>query len=72
MLKSVIVSKSTKFKAEKIMRGNFAYLDEVVKSAIVSILNEEKIEEGDNYFVAELQYKYDIYIAERKYGRKIV
>lgn len=72
MLESSIVSELTKIKAEKIIKENFEYLDEVVEAAIVNILEDVKIEEGDNYFVAELQYTYDIYVAERKYGRKIV
>ena len=63
---------STKIKAEKMMRGNFEYLDEVVEAAIVNILEDEKIEEGDNDFVAELQYLYDIYVAKEKYGKNIV
>lgn len=63
---------STKITAEKLMENNFDYLDEVVAGAIINILEDEKIEEGNNDSVAELQYKYDIYVAERKYGRKIV
>lgn len=72
MLESAIVSESTKIKAEKIIEENFEYLDEVVEAAITKILEDVKIEEGGNNFVAELQYAYDLYIAERKYGRKIV
>lgn len=72
MLESSMVSEATKIKAEKIMGKNFEYLDEVVGAAIINILEEEKVEEVGKHFVAELQYTYDIYVAERKYGRKIV
>ncbi|MCY7374769.1 MAG: hypothetical protein LH472_02200 [Pyrinomonadaceae bacterium] len=59
-------------KDKKIIRENFAYLDEVVEAAIVNLLEDEGVKGGDNDFVRELQYIYDVYVGGEKYGRKIV
>ncbi len=61
-----------KRKAEKIVSDNFEYFDEVVEAAIVNLLEDEGVTEGDNDFIGELQYTYDIYVGAKKYGRKIV
>lgn len=66
MSESAIISESTKIKAEKIIRENFEYLDEVVEATIVNILEDMKIEEVDNNFVAELQH-----IRHLRCGKKI-
>jgi hypothetical protein len=59
----------TKDKAIKVIQNNLEYLDEVIESAIVNLLEEEGIDEGDNDFVLELQYIYDTYVGREKYGK---
>ncbi len=59
-------------KAIKVIENNLAYLDEVVEAAIVNLLEDEGIVEGDNELVSELQRIYDTYIGEEKYGRRII
>ena len=66
------MTKLTEQKAGKIIRDNFEYLDEVVETAIVNLLEDEGVDEGENDFAAELQYIYDVYVGEEKYGGKIV
>ncbi len=65
------MTKQTRDKAIKVIRDNFEYLDDVIKHTIVNLLNDEDIIEGDNEFVWELQYIYDIYVATKKYGRQL-
>lgn len=65
------MTKQTRDKAIKAIRDNFEYLDDVIKHTIVNLLNDEDIIEGDNEFVWELQYIYDIYVATKKYGRQL-
>jgi hypothetical protein len=59
-------------KVRKIVRENFEYFDEVVEAAIINLLEDEVVEGSGNDFVVLLQYTYDVYIGEIKYGRKIV
>lgn len=65
------MTKQTRDKAIKVILDNFEYLDDVIKHTIVNLLNDEDIIEGDNEFVWELQYIYDIYVATKKYGRQL-
>jgi len=67
-----LVTKLTRSRAEKLIRNNVEYFDEVVEAAIVNLLEDEGIDEEDNYFVGELQYLYDIYVVRKKYGRQLV
>ncbi len=67
-----LVTKLTRSRAEKLIRNNVEYFDEVVEAAIVNLLEDEGIDEGDNYFVGELQYLYDVYVVRKKYGRQLV
>ncbi len=48
------MKESTKIKAKNIIENNFEYLDEVVESAIVNMLEDEDIE-SENEFILELQ-----------------
>ena len=59
-----------KRKARSVIQNNLEYLDEVIEAAIVNLLEDEGIEEGDNEFVLELQYIYDTYIEKEKYGKQ--
>jgi hypothetical protein len=59
-------------KAKKLIQNNFEYLDEVVESAILNVLEDAGVEEESGNIVEELQYIYDTYVAEKKYGKKIV
>lgn len=58
-------------KARRLIQNNFEYFDEVVESAIIDLLEEAGIGRLGNNFVEDLQYTYDIYIAVKKYGKKI-
>ncbi len=57
-------------KAINIIQNNVEYLDEVVEAAIVNLLEDEGVDEGDGDFVAELQQIYEAYIGGAKYGRR--
>ncbi len=61
----------TRTKATNLIQRHFEYLDDVIEHAIVNLLNDEGILEGDNEFVWELQYIYDVYVARKKYGRQL-
>lgn len=65
------MTKSTRDKAIKVIRDNLEYLNDVIENAIVNLLEGEGIIEGDNEFVEELQYTYDIYVVRKKYGRQL-
>ena len=61
-----------KSKAENLIRNNVEYFDEVVEAAIVNLLEDEEIDEEEEYSLGELQYIYDIYVVREKYGRQLV
>lgn len=65
------MTKLTKNKAVKIIQNNLAYLDDVIENAIVNLLEDENVTEGNNEFIRELQYIYDTYVSEEKYGRQL-
>jgi len=66
------MTEKTKIKAGNIIKNNFEYLDEVVEAAIVNLLENERIDEGDNEFVLELQHLYDTYVGREKYGKQLI
>lgn len=61
------MTKQTNQKAKNIVQKNLVYLDEVIKAAIVNLLEDAGIE-NDNEFVIELQRIYETYVAGEKYG----
>lgn len=65
------MTKLTRDKAIKVLGENVEYSDDVIEQTIVNLLEDEGIIEGDNEFVRELQYIYDVYVASKKYGRQI-
>lgn len=65
------MTKLTRDKAIKVLKENVEYLDDVIEHAVVNLLEDEGITEGDNEFVWELQYIYDVYVATKKYGRQL-
>ncbi len=65
------MTKLTKDRAIKVIQNNLEYLDDVVEAAIVNLLEDEGIDEGDNDFVLELQYIYDTYVGREKYGKQL-
>ena len=54
----------TKHKAKSLIENNRNYLDKVIEAAIVNLLEDAGIDDGDNDFVLELQYIYDTYLCE--------
>ena len=61
----------TRIKAIKLIQRHSEYFDEVVEAAIIDLLEEDGITEGDREFIWELQYIYDSYVGKEKYGRQL-
>jgi hypothetical protein len=60
-----------KRKAKSLVENNLEYLDEIIESAIVNLLEDNRIDVQDNDFVLELQYIYDTYVGKEKYGKQL-